>query len=517
MKVARASEMKEIDTFTIEQMGIPGIVLMENAAIQVIRQIEEDMSGAANKNIVVFAGKGNNGGDALAVARHLHNLGSNVLVVLVGTEDPVKGDARINLDIIKRLGIKLVVAEDMSFSEEIATSLYLADAIVDGLIGTGMKGRVSDLFAGMIHIINQVGRYVISIDIPSGIDGDTGEVFGACVEADKTVALGLPKLGLLVGEGAKYAGRIHVADIGIPQKSIEQKELDINLITKEDINKFIPSRSPYAHKGNFGKVLMIAGSTGLTGAAALTSYAALRTGAGLVTLGVPASLNNIMECKLTEVMTLPLADNGNGCISAKCIDHLDKILENYNVLAVGPGIGCNPDTIEVISWIVENSPIPVIIDADGINSLCRNIDVINRAKTPVILTPHLGEMSRLTGLEVESIIKDKTRVLKDYSGQWACTVVLKDWRTLIGTRDGQIFINTTGNAGMATAGSGDVLTGMIASFTAQGLADVPAAIAGVYIHGLSGDISAVEKGQMGMIAGDILENIPYALKEVIGR
>lgn len=513
MKVATASQMKEIDSYTIEKIGVPGIVLMENAAIRIMQEIDRDLSGAAGKNIVIFAGKGNNGGDALAVSRHLYNMGANVLVILAAPENTARGEAGTNLRILKNMGIGMVVVEDSSFYEEIAASLCLADAVVDGLVGTGVRGEIEGLLSDLIDIINHSRRYVVSIDIPSGVCGDTGRVCGNCIRANKTVTLGLPKLGLLVGQGAMFTGEIKVVDIGIPDLVVKEKGLTVSLVGKDYVESIMPLPSLFGHKGDHGRVLILGGSTGMTGAGVMAANAALRTGSGLVTLAVPCSLHQVVETKLTEVMTVPLADDGSGFLSMKCIDLLEDIINRYSVLAVGPGLGQGPEVSGVVSWIVEHCPVPIIIDADGINSIYRNIDVLNKAKSPVVLTPHIGEMARLIGKPVEEILEDKVGVLEQYCRRWNCTVVLKDWRTIIGTAEGHMFINTTGNSGMATGGTGDVLTGVITSLAGQGIDPVHAATAGTYIHGLAGDMAALTRGRSGMIAGDIIGSIPEALRQ----
>lgn len=516
IKIAGAEEMKNIDSQTIEKIGIPGIILMENAALRVVEKIQENIGRLNGKNIVVFAGRGGNGGDAFAVSRHLYNLGANILVILAGSEKKIKGDAGVNLEIVKNMGIKLVEVEDGSCSEQIEVSLCFADAVVDGLLGIGIKGEVDSITANMINHINKAGKLVVSIDIPSGVDGDTGRICGTCVKAGMTVTLGLPKVGLFVGEGAKYTGAIEVVDIGIPDRMIKGKEPAVYLVEREDVESIVPRRTPFSHKGNLGRVLVLAGSTGLTGAAYMAGSAAMKSGSGLVTLGIPSTLNSIMEAKLTEVMTLPLADDGNGSLSARCTEHLESLLDGFDVIAVGPGLGCSPEISQIMTWILRHSRIPVIIDADGINSLAGNIDVLRKAKAPVVLTPHPGEMSRLTGLAVKEILDNKVEVLRKYSGEWKAAIVLKDWRTLTAVREGQIFVNTTGNAGMASGGTGDVLTGIIASLAGQGMETSHAAAAGAYIHGLAGDIAAEKKGQTGMTAGDLLESIPYAFKNILG-
>ena len=516
LKVVTAEQMREIDGRTINEYGVPGIVLMENACINIVKEIEKDIGTFKKMNIVVFAGTGNNGGDALGVARHVFNQGANVLVVLLGKEDSVKGEALINFNIIKKMGINFVVVEDESYNEEIAASLHMADVVVDGIFGTGINKNIDGFVAEIIDMINKANRYTTSIDIPSGVNATSGEIFGVCVKAVKTFALGFPKLGTIIGEGSKFAGKVEIQDIGIPKSIIEEDRLNICLLTTEYISKLIPRRSQYAHKGDSGKVLVIAGSTGLTGAAVLASHAAQRSGAGLVTLGIPETLNNIMEVRLTEEMTLPLADIGDGRLSYRCIEKLKNELNKFDVIAYGPGLGRGSDIYKITEWLLHNSSIPMIIDSDGINSLAGNIDLLSKAVCPVILTPHMGEMARLTGLSIENIQKDRINVLKEYCDKYKCTIVLKDWRTVVCTNEGHIYINTTGNQGMASGGTGDVLTGIIASFAGRGMSPEDSATAGVYVHGVAGDLTALEKSMEGMIAGDIVENLPYALKNIVG-
>lgn len=514
MKVVTAEQMREIDRKAIEGYGIPGIVLMENASLGIINLIKKEHETLKNKNIVVFAGTGNNGGDALGIARHAYNAGANVLVILVGSDESVKGDALINLNIIKKMGINLVVVQDDSYNEEITASLLMSDIVVDGLLGTGINKPVKGFMAEIINIINNADRYTVSIDVPSGINVDTGEICGTCVRATKTAALALPKVGTIIGEGTKFAGRVEISDIGIPKGIIHESRLDTRLLSAEYVSGLIPERSRYAHKGDNGKVLVIAGSTGLTGAAALTSRAAQRAGSGLVTLGIPQTLNGILEAKLTEEMTMPLDDAGDGTLSEKCIKKLEKIIRNCNAIAYGPGLGKRSDISKITEWMLKNCPVPLIIDSDGINSLVENIDLLKEAVCPVVLTPHMGEMARLTGLSIEEIERDRIKILTEYCIKYKCTIVLKDWRTVICTKEARFFISPTGNQGMASGGVGDVLTGVIASFAGRGIPIEDSAAAGVYIHGSAGDLAALEKGFEGITAGDIVEMIPYALKSL---
>lgn len=517
MKVVTTEQMKEIERRAIEEYGIPGILLMENASFNIANEIKKDLGTFKNKNIVIFAGTGNNGGDAMGVARHAFNEGANVLVVLTGKEEVVKGDAKTNLNIIKSMKIKLAVVGNNEYNEEIQRSILMADAVVDGILGTGINKPVNSFMYEIIDIINNAGRYTVSIDIPSGINGNTGEILGICVKPSKTIALGFPKAGTIIGEGAKFVGHIEIYDIGIPKKIADQLELETRLLTAEYVCGLVPERSIYAHKGSNGRVLVIAGSAGLTGAAALTGRAAQRSGSGLVTLGIPKTLNSILETKLTEEMTMPLEDNGDGTLSEKCIEKINCQINRYNAIAYGPGLGKGTDIKKITEWLLLNSPVPLIIDSDGINSLVGNIDLLNKAVCPVVLTPHMGEMASLTGLSIEEIRIDRVNILKKYCRKLKCTIVLKDWRTVICTKEGYIYVNLTGNQGMASGGAGDVLTGVIASFAGRGISPEDSAAAGVYVHGLAGDMAASEKGMEGMTAGDITEHLPYALKSMRDR
>lgn len=515
MKVVTNKQMKVIDKKAINDLGIPAIVLMENAGLSVSEELEKDLEGLSNKNIVVFAGTGNNGGDAFVAARHMSNMGANVLVILVGKQSAVKDEALINLNILDNMGVNLVFVEDTSYNEEIESSLFLADAVVDGLLGTGLNKPVKKVMASVIDIINRTGKYVVSIDIPSGVDGDNGHIYGTCVIASKTITLEMPKLGILIGEGAKYTGAIEVKSIGIPEQVVNQVHIETELITKLEAQELLPVKTPFAHKGDNGKVLIIAGSKGLTGAAVLTACSAMRTGSGLVTLAIPESLNSVLEMKLTEVMTMPLPDTG-GKLNKESISRLKEEINKFDVIAIGPGLGRSAEITAIVKWIVENSKAPLVIDSDGINSLEGNIDVLKKAKCPVVLTPHMGEMAKLAQTAIEEIHNDKMEILKKYIGYTGSIIVLKDWRTITAGPAGGFYINTTGNAGMATGGSGDVLTGMIASLIGQGAEVTEAAVLGVHLHGLAGDLAALKIGSMGMIAGDIVEQIPMAINSLIG-
>jgi NAD(P)H-hydrate epimerase len=511
--------MRLIDQKAIQEVGIPGVVLMENAALKVVEEIKKTLGEVRYKSIMVFCGKGNNGGDGFAIARHLHNAGANVLVVLMADRREIKGDAMINLKIIENLGIKIVHAiseGDLqeNYFENIAASLYLCDLVVDAIFGTGIRGTITGAVAEIIQLINFSGRYVVSVDIPSGINGDSGQICGVCINADKTVTFVLPKIGLLNYPAANFIGELTIVDISVPDSIINEQNININIIEKEYIRGLLPARYSNSNKGDYGKVFVIAGSTGMTGAAALAGLAALRSGSGLVTVGIPKSLNAIMEVKLTEAMTLPLEDEKKGVLSYACIGQIFNKINKVDVLVFGPGLSTNPCIFDILKDILKQSKIPIIIDADGINALSTNINVLKECNCPVIITPHPGEMSRLTGYDVEYIQSNRIEVARNFAKEWNVTVVLKGARTVIAYSNQDVFINCTGNAGMATGGTGDVLSGVIASLVGQGLDVDKAAVAGVYIHGLAGDISAGIKGEHGLIATDVIEALPSAIQQL---
>ena len=517
MRVANCKQMKAIDEIAINEFGIPGIVLMENAAIAVVKEIERTLGEIRNKSVTVFCGKGNNGGDGFAVARHLFNLGAHVLVVIVGKKEEIQGDALINLNIIENMNLPIIQVSGETYSEETMRSLFSCDLIVDALLGTGIRGKVNGVMAEVIHQINLSGNKVVSIDVPSGINGNTGEVCGVCIHAEKTVTFALPKQGLLMYPGAAYVGELVVADISIPGCIIEEQKINVHTIEKEYVQSLFPNRNRDSHKGDFGRIFIIAGSKGMTGAAVMAASAAMKSGAGLVTVGCPASLNDILEVKLTEEMTLPLEDGMRGVLSPECIKKILSKLSKSDVILFGPGLSEHPDIYRILESVLSWSGKPVIIDADGINALSSNINILRRCKVPIVLTPHPGEMSRLIGIGIKDIQADRINIARTFAMEWNVILVLKGARTIVAQPDGQIYINLTGNPGMATAGSGDVLAGMIASFIGQGLSADDAAIAAVYMHGYAGDIAAQKYGEHPLVATDIIKALPEAFKAIVGN
>jgi NAD(P)H-hydrate epimerase len=462
---------------------------------------------------LVFAGKGNNGGDGYVIARLLSLSGWEVSLIVLSEKDAITGDAAVNLD---RLPDDVTVAfcgQSKILAQQLA-SISRHQLIVDAIFGTGLSSTVSGVYLEAIRAVNASGKPVVSVDIPSGVHGTTGEILGDAVKADLTVTLAAAKLGNVLYPGAALGGTLTVADIGIPADLIH-KAMGHEFIDLEAAGSMMVKRSPASHKGSFGHTLILAGSTGHTGAAALAGEAAVRSGAGLVTVAVPSSLNQIFEIKLTEAMTLPLDDMGRGYMGCGSLPEIFAGVVGKNVIAIGPGLSRQPDTAELVRYLLETISLPMVLDADGLNALSENLSVLARRKSPLlIMTPHPGEMSRLTGLSVKEIEADRVGIARNFAMQNDIYLVLKGARTVIAAPDGRIAINSSGNPGMASGGMGDVLTGVIASLLGQGYGAFEAACLSVFIHGFSADLVALEKGTMGITASDVIEKLPFTFKNV---
>lgn len=515
MKVVTAEEMRRIDQETIQNIGIPGIVLMENAGLGVICAIEKNFDMSNIKKISIFVGKGNNGGDGLVIARHLKNKGYDIKIYLLSSPDRFQGDALVNLHIAQNMGLNIETILSESDLEYHKTNIANSDLLIDAIFGTGLTGAVRGVAAKVISFINHTGLPVVAVDLPSGLDSDTGKIEGECIKAILTVTMGLPKRGLLLYPGAGFIGKLEITDIGIPSSVIESQGIKVNLIQVDNIQK-LPKRLPDSHKGNFGRVLVLGGSVGLTGAAAMASESALRAGAGLVTLGIPKSLNPIMEGKLTEVMTLPLPETENQAFSKSSFDNIMKIVNNFDVVAIGPGMSRDPETSWLVRELCKSINIPKIIDADGLNAISEDKSVLKDIDKNTIFTPHPGEMARLIDGTVSDVQSDRVNIAQRFAIDNNIIMILKGVPTVVAEPNGEVYLNTTGNPGLASGGTGDVLTGIIAGFIAQGLTLRDSAILGVYIHGLAGDMAAEELGEPGMIAGDVIKFIPLAIKYING-
>jgi len=509
MKVVTSQQMREIDRKAIEENNLSGLVLMENAGLRIFQNLKIIYPNLRLKKIVIFSGSGNNGGDGFVVARHLYNYGVKVKVFLLAPFNKIKGEAEENLNVITKMGVELFEAETTKL-EEIQKAIQNSGLIIDAILGTGLQGKVTGLKAKIIDLINIANKEVVAIDVPSGLDADTGKIKGPCIKAAHTITLALPKIGLLIFPGASYAGKVTVEDIGIPSYLFKNNKIKTNMITKEIVKSLLPFRATYSHKGSFGKVLILAGSIGMTGAAYLASEAAMRSGAGIVVLGIPRSLNSIMEVKLTEVMTLPLAETEKQSLGEEAEETISKLMKNYSVLGIGPGISRELETQRLAKKIIEKSNIPLVIDADTIYALSEDLEILERTKAPLVITPHPGELAKLINKDIDYILDNQLDITREIAQKYGIVVVLKGARTIIANKEGEIYINVGDNSGMATGGSGDVLTGIICSLIAQGADNFSAAITGVYIHSLAGYLARDIKGERGMIAGDILSQIPQA-------
>jgi NAD(P)H-hydrate epimerase len=517
MRIVTAEAMRRLDRKTIEEAGIPGMVLMENAGRGAAGEILRSYPLIAGGKVAVVAGKGNNGGDGMVIARYLINRGCAVTVLLLASPEGVAGDARANLDILLRMKADIREVSRPDAWRTARTELPACGLIVDAIFGTGLASDVSDPAREVINDINAAGVPVVSVDLPSGLHADTGRVLGACVKADLTVTFALPKAGLFMYPGAGYAGRVRVVDISIPASLIEGEGITDRALTFDHACRLLRPRDPEAHKGDCGHVLVVAGTRGKTGAADLCCRGAAGAGAGLVTLAIPESLNSIMEMKLTEVMTEPIPEEEAGFHGVGSLDAVMRLMEGKKALALGPGLSTREGARRLIHGLIEQSAIPLVIDADGLTALSGSLDVLGRAKAPVVLTPHPGEMARLTGSGTKDVQRDRPGAARDFARRHGCCLVLKGARTLVAAPDGSIAVNLTGNAGMASGGMGDVLTGMIAGFIAQGYDGVRSAHLAVFCHGLAGDLLCREQGPLGFMAGDLLRVLPRALRALAER
>ncbi|MCT4619262.1 MAG: NAD(P)H-hydrate dehydratase [Marinisporobacter sp.] len=517
MKIVNGEQIKELDRLAVDEFCIPGILLMEHAGVAITEEVLKSVEKRKNKEVTIVCGLGNNGGDGFVAARHLFHKGIPVKVFITGNPAEIKGDAKINYDIIHKLNIDIQILIGVNNLKKFSDAVKSCRVIVDGIFGTGLKREVDGLIGEIIQTINESGKKVISIDIPSGIGANDGAVYGTAVKADKTVVLALPKIGNLSYPGVDYVGEMILKDIGIPKKAIEKMQFNRNLITEDMVREIMPVRKRDTHKGSYGKAYIVAGSTGMTGAAILSCESALRSGAGLIKMPVPQSLNTIMETRLTEVITVPLPEFKRGVVGISDIEKILKTMEESNVIAVGPGSGRSRELEELLRNMLEHTSTPMVLDADALNALANRKEFLKLIKSQTVMTPHVGEMARLTGLEIDYINNNRIEVATDFAKKWNVVVILKGARTVVAGPKGEIFINITGNPGMATAGSGDVLTGIVTGLVAQGIDPLKAAAAAVYIHGTAGDLAAKKVGEYGLVASDIVKEVPFAIKEIVGR
>jgi ADP-dependent NAD(P)H-hydrate dehydratase / NAD(P)H-hydrate epimerase len=513
-RIVSAEEMRWCDETAITTYGVPGLLLMENAGRSVVDAIRRLYSPLESKNILIVCGKGNNGGDGFVIARLISNFCARVHVLLMVPPAELKGDAKFNFSILQKFAKKSSHQISLHrYSKNIFPSLPPSDLIIDALFGTGFAGSVRKPFADVIHWMNKQDAQVVAVDIPSGVHGTTGVVENYAVHAGCTVTFGSIKSGLLCNQGRELAGTITVADIGIPKSVSDDKRLQSFLVEQSDVLRVFPKRSVHAHKYSVGRVLVLAGSNGLTGAAALCCTAAMRAGAGAVILGTPEPVYNILARKLTEVMTFPLPATNEGSLSIDALDGIRQKLSWADVLIIGPGLSQNIETQQLILKLLLEYQGKILLDADGLNAVAAHgISKIRSSRAQYILTPHVGEFSRLSGLQSIEVERHRIKAASVLAKQIGNAVVLKGVPTVTASKDGNCYLNSTGNPGMATAGSGDVLSGIIAGLWAQGMPDVEAAFAGVYLHGLSGDLAAKKMGSSSLLACDLIEHLPAAMQ-----
>ncbi len=504
MRVLTAEEMQAVDRHAIDILGIPGLVLMENAALGVVDALLESYPKA--EKVAVFCGPGNNGGDGFAVARLLVTRGLSVETLLVGSSEP-RGDAAVQRQICENLGIPGHRLQEESEIEEAWPRWANSHVIVDALFGTGLGRPLEGLFAALVQSLNALPVPRVAVDIPSGLSGSYGDRMGPAVHADLTVTFAAPKIAHLLAPAAEDCGEVVVVDLGFPPDLLEEAPGSLNLSTREEIAALLPSRERRSHKGTYGHLLVVGGSVGMSGAAILALQGALRSGVGLATGAVPSEVEAIVSVGAAEAMTVPLPSESYGDWPSL----LESWATGHDAIVVGPGLGSAVDWVESLVLALDR---PVVIDADGLRPFQGRLNVLQGRKNPTILTPHPGEMARLLKIETEEVMENRFEVGRKAAAISGAVVVLKGHQTLVVTPAGEIWINPSGNPGLATGGTGDVLAGLLGSFLAQGRNALTAARLGVWLHGRAGDLAAEARGEASLIAGDVVDSLGAAFGEL---
>jgi len=512
IKVVSNTEMRDLDEFTINEVKIPGLVLMENAGLkssQIIQQYIE--SKILSGTVYIFCGKGNNGGDGYVIGRQLFNEGYKVVIYSIGDPNLLKGEALVNYISCKNLSIPIQIINAKKDIKKLKSPML----IVDALLGTGIKGPAGGLYENVIDFINKQKVPVVGVDIPSGLNGDVAVPPGKAINAEFTITMALPKRAHIFYPAKEHVGKLHVVKIGIPNSKIQNSNLQLNLIEQNDIK--LPELKANTHKYTSGKLFILAGSPGMTGAAYLSTAGALRTGIGLINLGIPNSLNEVMEKKITEALTVPLPETNNGSFSLKGLNKIQSKIDWADTVLIGPGVGREPETLDVIIESINHcikQKKPTLIDADALFALSEFPNIIKKLNSKFVLTPHYGEFLRLSGDDKNELINKPWELLQDYIADKKFIINLKGAPSITGKKDGQIFINSTGNQGLAKGGSGDVLAGIIAGLMGRGMESLNASISGNYIHGLAADNLIESKGMVAMLPSDLLDEIPGIIKSI---
>ncbi len=531
MKLPNSSEMRDLETIAIEEFGIPGIVLMENAGVGTVNMMEQELGPPDNTFSIILVGPGNNGGDGLVIGRHLHQRGCQPIFFFLVNPDQLQADAAINLKIIRALKLQFHVIDTKTrvqtipvLFKQIESRGFPCYAIIDALFGIGISRDITGHYADIIDLFNTSefakNTPVIAIDSPSGMNSDTGRVYGRCLKASHTATYGYAKVGQFVHNNKNLTGKLHVIDIGIPPEAAEKKRINTELLTKEFASPILSTlgRKTRSHKGSHGHCLILAGSKGKTGAAILAARSAIRSGSGLVSLCVPYDLNTIFEISLPEAMTIPLPTSSS-LLNINDSKAIQQHLNGKNVVVIGPGIGTDPRTAELVIQLYQSVKVPMVIDADAINILAQYKSQLKVPAGPRIFTPHPGELSRIIETSTEDINNNRVesaikgcRVFQNKN--YETVLILKGSGTIIASDDGSIVINTSGNPGMATGGMGDVLAGTIGAFIAQGLPCHQATCGAVYVHGYAGDMLYKKFGQ-GFTASELADMIPCCIKNFV--
>ncbi len=507
MRLINGEEAREMDRIAEEEFFISPLVLMENAGLRSYDLIG-DKIGLKNGRVSILLGKGNNGGDGLVLARHLHNGGYDVRLFSPYSPADFSSSSKANWAVIEAMGLDCQVIEDER--DLLLTKIILLSSklIVDAIFGSGFHGDAKGLTADLIRLVNESQRPVLSLDLPSGIAGDSGVASDPAIAATWTIAFGLPKIGNVVAPGSEYGGQLTVADISFPQVLLAPGEKDTLFLDADWAKSQLKLRSRQSHKGNYGHALILGGSKGMIGAPLLAGKAALRTGSGLVTYMIPQTLEGTVTAQNLEALTVGLPENEEQCLDKRAVSEIFKHTGN-KVMAMGMGISRHEETLAMVAQVIRDANCPLLVDADALLALNQ---IEERKKSfPLVLTPHPGEMARMLDCTIREVQNDRMVAVRTAAKKWQATVVLKGDHTLIATAEGRLLVNSTGNPGMATGGMGDTLSGIIVSLLGQGYDAENAAALGVYLHGLAGDIAAEEKGEMSVIAGDIIQYLPQAI------
>ena len=509
MLLVTAAQMQQLDQRTIKEFSIPGLILMENAGRGIFELICRHFAARLHQGVTILVGPGNNGGDGFVIARHLNQEGVKVKLLILEPGEKFRGDALVNYIIVKKLGLPITECLDSDSLSTMSETIEKSGLIVDAIFGTGLVRKVTGRFARCIEMANASPAPIVSVDIPSGLSTDTGLPLGTAIRADLTGTMALAKRGLVLHPETEYVGELHIVEIGIPDTAVTEADIKTELFDEKSFRAILRPRPSIGHKGTFGHLLVLAGSRGKTGAAALVAHGALRAGAGLVTVGCPTDVQPVLAQKLTEAMTEDLPGTKSGTISNRAIPIIEALLERKKALAIGPGLGLNEETQDVVRHLLETVPIPMIADADALTALGTDHSPVTRAKQPRILTPHPGEMAHLLGCTIAEVQHDRIAAALSLARSSKAVVVLKGAGTVIAAPDGRVALNSSGNSGMGSGGMGDVLTGIIGGFLAQGYDAWDAARLSVFVHGHASDQLAKVKGNWGYLASEVADCMPH--------